>query len=48
MSGDPRPSRRRGAAKWATIVAVGLVILIVLFTVVFPWIERNVSNPTVG
>ena len=40
--------RFRGPVRWATIVAVGLVVLVVLFTVVFPWIERNVSTPTMG
>lgn len=48
MSGDPRPPRFTGPVKWATIVAVALVILVVLFTVVFPWIEGNVSTPTMG
>ena len=48
MSDDSRPPRFRGPVKWATIVAVALVILVVLFTVVFPWIERNLSNPTIG
>lgn len=49
MSGDdPRPPRFTGPVKWVTIVAVGLAILVVLFTVVFPWIESNVSTPTMG
>ena len=27
---------------------VAVVVLVVLFTVVFPWLERNLSNPTMG
>jgi hypothetical protein len=46
MSDEPR--RRRGPAWWATVVLVGAVVLVVLFTVVFPWLERNLSNPTLG
>lgn len=42
------PDGFRGPAKWATIAAVGLVILVVLFTWVFPWLERNLANPTLG
>lgn len=43
------PERRfTGPVRWATIVALALVILVVLFTVVFPWLERNLSNPTLG
>lgn len=38
----------RGPIKWATVTAVGLVILVVLFTWVFPWLERNLANPTMG
>lgn len=45
MSDTPR---RRGPAWWATVVIVGAVVLVVLFTVVFPWLERNLSNPTLG
>lgn len=41
-------SRRRGPAWWATVVVIALVVLVVLFTVVFPWLERNLSNPTLG
>lgn len=40
--------RRRGPAWWTTVVVVGAVVLVVLFTVVFPWLERNLSNPTLG
>lgn len=38
----------RGPAFWATLVVVGLVLLVVLFTVVFPWVERSLSSPTIG
>lgn len=47
MSGD-EPTRFRGPVKWATIAVVALAILVVLFTVVFPWIERSISTPTMG
>lgn len=40
---EPRPRR---LARWTAIVVVGLVVLVVLFTIVFPWLERNLSNPT--
>lgn len=42
------PSRFSGPVRWATILAVAFVVLVVLFTVVFPWLERNLSNPTMG
>lgn len=45
MSDTPR---RRGPAWWTTVVVVGAIVLVVLFTVVFPWLERNLSNPTLG
>lgn len=47
MSRDDAP-RSRGAAFWVTMVVVGLVVLYLLFTVVFPLVERNLSNPTIG
>ena len=48
MTGEPGPPRFRGPVKWVTVAAIALVVLVVLFTVVFPWIERNVSTPTMG
>lgn len=42
------PGGFRGPVKWATIVAVAVVILVLLFTVVFPWLERSISTPTMG
>ena len=44
---DPTPPRR-SAVRWLVIAAVAVVVLVVLFTVVFPWLERNLSNPTLG
>lgn len=40
--------RRRGPAHWVGIGALAIVILVVLFTVVFPWLESFLSNPTLG
>lgn len=45
---DPSPRRFRGPVRWATLTVVAVAILFVLFTVVFPWVERNLSNPTIG
>ena len=42
---SPRPSR---SVRWVVIAVVAVVVLVVLFTVVFPWLERNLSNPTMG
>lgn len=43
------PDRRfTGPVKWITLVVVAVVVLALLFTIVFPWIERNLSNPTLG
>jgi hypothetical protein len=36
------------AIRWIVMAAVAAVVLVVLFTVVFPWIEQNLSNPTLG
>ena len=48
MTDRSGPSRFRGPVKWVTIVAIVLAVLVLLFTVVFPWIESNVSTPTMG
>lgn len=45
------PSDRSGAARAVRIlllVIVAAAILVLLFTVVFPWVERNLSDPTLG
>lgn len=45
-----RPERS-GAARAVRIlllVVVAAAILVLLFTVVFPWVERNLSDPTLG
>jgi hypothetical protein len=43
------PVRRfSGPVRWVTIAVVAAVVLVVLFTLVFPWLERNLSNPTLG
>lgn len=47
MSGD----RRRGGwsvVRLAVAVVVAAAVVTVLFLWVFPWIERNLANPTVG
>lgn len=36
------------AVRWVLVLAVASVILWVLFTTVFPWIERSLSTPTMG
>ena len=38
--------RRLTPARVVTAVVVGAVVLVVLFLWVFPWLERNISNPT--
>lgn len=35
-------------ARLALIALVAAVLLVILFTWVFPWIERNLANPTIG
>lgn len=46
---SPEPPRgRRGPLRWVVIGVVALVVLVVLFTVVFPWLERAISDPTLG
>lgn len=45
---DPRPRRFRGPVRWVTLTVVAMAVLVVLFTVVFPWVERTMSNPTIG
>lgn len=47
MSSDER-GRGVTAVRWIVMGAVAAVVLVVLFTVVFPWIEQNLSNPTLG
>ena len=45
MSGHRRLGR---PVRWAILAVVGLAVVVLLFTVVFPWLERNLSNPTLG
>jgi hypothetical protein len=42
---QPRGNRLLKLLGW---VVVGAIILIVLFTTVFPWLERTLSTPTLG
>ena len=44
MTEPARPSPRW--VRWLVIAVVAMVVLVVLFTFVFPWLERNLSNPT--
>jgi len=41
----PRSNRLLKFLGW---VVVGAIILVVLFTTVFPWLERTLSTPTLG
>ena len=43
---DPDAPRLRGPVKWVVVAVVALAILVLLFTVVFPWIESTLSTPT--
>ncbi|HVL97875.1 MAG TPA: hypothetical protein VM324_01100 [Egibacteraceae bacterium] len=36
------------AAKIAVAVAVVAVAVVLLFTVVFPWVDRLIADPTMG
>jgi len=36
------------AVRWALILLVASAVVWVLFTTVFPWVERNLSTPTMG
>ena len=47
-SPEPTPRGRRGPLRWVVIGVVALIVLVVLFTVVFPWLEQAISNPTLG
>lgn len=44
---DPTGSRPPWI-RWLVLGVVAMAVLVVLFTFVFPWIERNLSNPTIG
>ena len=44
-AGAARPLGRR-IAKALGLLVVALIVLYVLFFHVFPWVERNVSNPS--
>ena len=41
-------SRTARAARVLVLVVLAAAILVLLFTVVFPWVERNLSTPTLG
>lgn len=43
-----RPSPAGRAVRWVLVLLVASAIIWVLFTTVFPWIERNLSTPTMG
>lgn len=43
-----RPTPAGRAVRWVLVLLVASAILWVLFTTVFPWIERNLSTPTMG
>lgn len=45
---DQPPRRFRGPVRWVTVTVLAMAVLFVLFTVVFPWVERHMSNPTIG
>ncbi len=45
---EQSPRRFRGPVRWITLSVVAVAVLLVLFTVVFPWVERQMSNPTIG
>lgn len=48
MTAPDDPRRMPPALRWALVVVMAVVILVVLFTVVFPWLEQTISNPTLG
>lgn len=35
-------------ARTAIVILIGLVVLWLLFTLVFPWVERQMEDPTLG
>lgn len=35
-------------ARAALVVVVGVVVVALLFTVVFPWVDRLLADPTMG
>lgn len=45
-----RPGRSAAARalRILLLVVLAAAILVLLFTVVFPWVERNLSDPTLG
>lgn len=47
MSGADRSGAAR-AVRILLLVILAAGILVLLFTVVFPWVERNLSDPTLG
>lgn len=42
---SPRPSR---AVRIALVTVAAVVVLYVLFTLVFPWVEGRMQDPTLG
>lgn len=39
---------RRTLAKWAAVVVVALIGLWLLFTQVFPWVDRQLNDPVLA
>lgn len=39
---------KRSPARIIGLVVLGILVIVVLFTVVFPWVERRTQNPTLG
>jgi cell division septal protein FtsQ len=47
----PARTRRNAVPRWLRIVLIVVVIavtVVVLFTTVFPWVERQLEDPTMG
>ena len=39
---------KRSPLQIVGLVVLGIVVLVLLFTVVFPWVESNTQDPTLG
>ena len=45
---DEDRTRMPRAVRIVLLVLLAAAVLVVLFTVVFPWVERNMEDPTLG
>lgn len=45
---DQRPARGSRAVRVVVLAVLALAVVYLLFTVVFPWVEQRMQDPTLG